>query len=110
MEPVYVIGAGAIGKVLAVCLVNEGKKVVLLRGSVDHGETHRENIRVTLSSQEIIEAEVTIDTLGNYRGIRNDNCIQYVRLTSPEQRKAFTWLEFFGSVVLSSASFGLCAF
>jgi hypothetical protein len=29
-----------------------------------------------------------------HRGIRNDNCIQYVRLTSPEQRKAFIWLEF----------------
>jgi len=69
MEPVYIIGAGAIGKVLAVCLVNDGKKVVLLRGSVDHGETHRENIRVTLSSQEIIEAEVTIETLGNYRSL-----------------------------------------
>ena len=69
MEPVYIIGAGAIGKVLAVCLVNDGKKVVLLRGSVDHGETHRENIRVTLSPQEIIEAEVTIETLGNYRSL-----------------------------------------
>ena len=41
-------------------------KVVLLRGSVDNGETQRENIRVTLPSQEIIEAEVTLDTLGNY--------------------------------------------
>ena len=28
MEPVYIIGAGAIGKVLAVCLSNDGKKVV----------------------------------------------------------------------------------
>jgi len=69
MEPVYIIGAGAIGKVLAVCLVNDGKKVVLLRGSVDHRETYRENICVTLSSQEIIEAEVTIETLGNYRSL-----------------------------------------
>ncbi len=69
MEPVYIIGAGAIGKVLAVCLSNDGKKVVLLRGSVDNGETHRENIRVTLPLQEIIEAEVTIDTLSNYRSL-----------------------------------------
>jgi len=67
MDPVYIIGAGAIGKVLAVCLANEGKKVVLLRGSVDNGETHRENIHVTLPSQETIEAEVTIDTFSNYR-------------------------------------------
>ena len=69
MEPIYIIGAGAIGKVLAVCLSNDGRKVVLLRGSVDNGETHRENIRVTLHSQEIIEAEVMIDTLSNYRSL-----------------------------------------
>jgi 2-dehydropantoate 2-reductase len=69
MEPIYIIGAGAIGKVLAVCLSNDGKKVVLLRGSVDNGESHKENIRVMLASQEIIEAEVTIDTLSNYRSL-----------------------------------------
>jgi len=69
MEPVYIIGAGAIGKVLAVCLINNGKKTFLLRGSVDNGESHRENIRVTLSSQEIIEAEVTIDVLSNYHSL-----------------------------------------
>jgi 2-dehydropantoate 2-reductase len=67
METVYIIGAGAIGKVLAVCLSNDGKKVVLLRGSVDNGKSHQENIRVMLPSQEIIEAEVTIDTLSSYR-------------------------------------------
>ena len=66
MKPVYIVGAGAIGKSLAVCLSNDGRKVVLLRGSVDNGETHRENIRVTLPSKEIIEAEVTIDALSNY--------------------------------------------
>jgi 2-dehydropantoate 2-reductase len=69
MEPVYIIGAGAIGKVLAVCLSNNGKKVVLLRGSVDNGETHKENIRVMLPLQEIIEAEITIDTLSNYSSL-----------------------------------------
>jgi 2-dehydropantoate 2-reductase len=69
MEPVYIIGAGAIGKVLAVCLSNDGKKVVLLRGSVDNGESHKENIRVTLPLKETIEAEITIDTLSNYRSL-----------------------------------------
>ena len=69
MDPVYIIGAGAIGKVLAVCLINDGKEVVLLRGSVDNGESHKENIRVMLPSQEIIEAEVTIDTLSNRRSL-----------------------------------------
>jgi 2-dehydropantoate 2-reductase len=67
MEPVYIIGAGAIGKVLAVCLDNIGRMAVLLRGSVDNGETRRDNIRVTVTSGQIIEAEVTIDTISNYR-------------------------------------------
>ena len=69
METVYIIGAGAIGKALAVCLINDGRKVVLLRGSVDNGETQRENIRVTLPSPEIIKAEVTLDTLVHYRSL-----------------------------------------
>ena len=63
MEPVYIIGVGAVGKVLAACLGNDGKKAVLLRGSVDDGKTHSENIRVILPSEKIIEADVTIDTL-----------------------------------------------
>src|ERR1700743_2205914 len=67
MEPVYIIGAGAIGKALAVCLGNIGKIAVLLRGSVDNGEAYRENIQVTVPSRQIIEAEVTIDTISNYR-------------------------------------------
>lgn len=70
MEPVYIIGAGAIGKVLAVCLSNYGREVVLLRGSVDNGEACRENISVTLPSQIVMEAELTIDMLGNYRSLR----------------------------------------
>jgi len=69
MEPVYIIGAGAVGKVLAVCLANNGKKAVLLRGSVDDGKTHRENIRVILPSEKAIEAAVTIDTLSNYSSL-----------------------------------------
>lgn len=69
MEPVYIIGAGAVGKVLAVCLGDDGKKAVLLRGSVDDGKTYNENIRVILPSEKIIEAEVTIDTLSNYSSL-----------------------------------------
>src|ERR1700722_7669044 len=68
MEPIYIIGAGAIGKVLAVCLSSNGKTAVLLRGSVDNGETRRENIRVRVPSRHIIEAEVTIDWICNYCG------------------------------------------
>jgi 2-dehydropantoate 2-reductase len=70
MEPIYIIGAGAIGKVLAVCLASIGKTAVLLRGSVGNGETHREKIRVTVASRHIIEAEVTIDTICNYRRLQ----------------------------------------
>src|SRR5436305_14738265 len=67
MEIAYIIGAGAIGKVLAVCMSKEGRKVILLRGSVDTGETQKENICVTIPSEDEINADVTIDTLKNYQ-------------------------------------------
>src|SRR5262245_15635623 len=66
-ENIYIIGAGAIGKVLDVLLSKDGKKVVLLRGSIDNDTCHKGNIGVMLHSKEAIEAEVTIDTISNYR-------------------------------------------
>ncbi len=39
---IYIIGAGAIGKALAVCLSRNGKTVRLIRGSVDHGKQYTE--------------------------------------------------------------------
>lgn len=66
-ETVYIIGAGAIGKVLAVFLTLGGKEVVLLRGSVNDGRRSYEKIEVELPDQSTVEAEVQIATLSHFK-------------------------------------------
>lgn len=55
------MGAGAIGKTLAVCLAQVGANVCLVRGSVDDGASHRDQITVHLPSGKILDA--TIETV-----------------------------------------------
>jgi 2-dehydropantoate 2-reductase len=63
---IYIIGAGAVGKALAVFLSRAGKNVTLVRGSVD-GEARRvENIRVVLNDETETGAEIEIGTLSDY--------------------------------------------
>lgn len=63
---IYIVGTGAIGKVLAVFLKLEGKNVVLLRGSVDNKPRHVEKIVVDLIDGKKFEAEIEISTLSNF--------------------------------------------
>jgi 2-dehydropantoate 2-reductase len=63
---VYIIGAGAVGKVLAVMLSLNNRKVVLLRGSVDHVPGHVERIQVVIANNTMLEADIEVDTLSNY--------------------------------------------
>jgi 2-dehydropantoate 2-reductase len=65
-KQVYIIGAGAIGKALAVFLHLNQKKVKLLRGSVDDGKHSFENISVTLDDK-ILKAEIEISSLSNFQ-------------------------------------------
>lgn len=65
MEKVFIIGAGAIGQVLAVALVRSGRRVVLLRGSTDQQVTTEKNIRVA-TPDAVLEAPVTFDSLSSY--------------------------------------------
>lgn len=67
---IYIIGAGAIGKALAVLLKNAGKEVILIRGSVDNGTVHTENIRVEMSSGVVHEAEIEIATLSAFDSLQ----------------------------------------
>jgi len=66
MEQVYIIGAGAVGKVLAVSLALNNRKVTLLRGSVDEQESRMEKIQVTTEQQGQLEATIEVSTLSNY--------------------------------------------
>lgn len=62
---IYIIGAGAIGKVLAVLVKNAGRNVVLLRGSVDDRASHIETIIVELK-EGTIEEKVEVSTISNF--------------------------------------------
>lgn len=66
MEQIYIIGAGAIGKVLAVCLKLSGRNTVLIRGSVADCDSVQQTIKVRLSGGEVIEAEITISALDHF--------------------------------------------
>lgn len=60
---IYIIGAGAIGKALAVCLAQEDRQVVLVRGSVDNQARQHELITVELNDGRTIQAEIEIGSL-----------------------------------------------
>lgn len=63
---IYIIGAGAIGKALAVFLKQAGKEVVLLRGREDDHITRVEKIEVELHQGEMIAADILVSTIGHY--------------------------------------------
>ncbi|AXY73571.1 2-dehydropantoate 2-reductase [Paraflavitalea soli] len=65
MEQIYIIGAGAVGKVLAVTLALNNRKVVLLRGSVDNQGSYIENIQVTTAQHGVMEANIEVSSLSN---------------------------------------------
>ncbi|KAA0988807.1 ketopantoate reductase family protein [Dyadobacter aurulentus] len=65
-DHIYIIGCGAIGKALAVFLRLSGRKVTLIRGSVNDGSRKVEQIRVQMSDGTLHEAEVVVSTLNAF--------------------------------------------
>ena len=63
---IYIIGAGAIGKALAVFLHLNNQQVTLLRGSVDDGAYSLEKISVVLEDK-ILETEIKVSSLSNFQ-------------------------------------------
>ena len=68
--PIYIIGAGTVGKALAVCLQHSGRKVTLVRGSVDEGPAYQETIRLKIKGGPDLEEILKVDTLANLGTIR----------------------------------------
>lgn len=64
---IYIIGAGAIGKALAVFLTDAGQQVSLIRGSVDHEPSKMETISVINQNGEAFRAEVEVATLSHFK-------------------------------------------
>jgi len=69
-QSIYIIGAGAIGMALAVFLKQEGKNVVLIRGSIDDGSSVVKKINIELQDDHSgIEAEIMVSTLSRYSAL-----------------------------------------
>ena len=66
---IYIIGAGAVGKVLAVMLSTQNRKAILVRGSIDNQKAYLENIRVIVNDRKVVEAEIEVTTLSNLQKI-----------------------------------------
>jgi 2-dehydropantoate 2-reductase len=62
-DTIYIVGAGAIGKTLAVILKLKNKNVVLVRASVDGSVTTKEKIQIELPNQLVLEATITVTTI-----------------------------------------------
>jgi 2-dehydropantoate 2-reductase len=69
LNQVFIIGAGAIGKALAVCLKLAGRDVELIRGTVIEGARRTERIRVEFADGIIKEADIAITTLAEYSSL-----------------------------------------
>lgn len=67
---IYIIGTGAIGKALAVFLQKEGRKVTLVRGSMDDGSCSMEEICVESEKNQCALIPIaTLSTLETMEGI-----------------------------------------
>lgn len=63
---IYIIGAGAIGKALAVLLTRASKSVILLRGSVSGESSRKELIEVEMNDGSVWQASVEMGSIENY--------------------------------------------
>jgi len=66
---IFIIGAGAIGKTLAVALKVSDKNVVLVRGSVDDGSRSVEKIEVVTNDGAKLEAEIEVGTFSRFSAL-----------------------------------------
>lgn len=61
-DQIYIIGAGAIGKALAVFLQRSGRNVTVFRGSIQERETRTELFQVQMPDGSVHAADVTVST------------------------------------------------
>jgi len=64
--PIYIIGTGAIGLALAVCLKQAQKEVILIRGSVDDGTYTTQTLTLLTPDGSEHSATVAYSTLRNF--------------------------------------------
>jgi 2-dehydropantoate 2-reductase len=69
LEPIYIVGAGAIGCSLATFLVNAGKRVVLIRRSIEGQIPSTKEIRVSLPDGTEMSAQVEVKMFEDLQAI-----------------------------------------
>lgn len=62
-KPIFIVGSGAIGKALAVFLAEAGRKVTMIRGSVDDDRRTSGRFVVEMEHSTILDAVVKIEPL-----------------------------------------------
>lgn len=68
---IFIVGAGAIGKALAVFLKLQGKNPVLIRGSVTNEPSYLQSIEVELGGNTALTAEILTATASDYASFHN---------------------------------------
>lgn len=63
---IYIIGAGAVGKALAVFLKLEGKNVCIIRGSVDNTPAQMETISIQMDEGITLKADLEVSSLSSH--------------------------------------------
>jgi 2-dehydropantoate 2-reductase len=66
---IFIIGAGAVGKALAVALKLSDKNVVLVRGSVDDGSRSLQKIEVVNDDGSKLEADIEVGTFSGFSAL-----------------------------------------
>ncbi|PRD54859.1 ketopantoate reductase [Sphingobacterium gobiense] len=66
---IFIIGSGAIGKALAIFLSQAGRKVTMIRGSVDDGRTITRRFAVEIENGVMHKADVEVATLNSFSQI-----------------------------------------
>lgn len=68
-KTIYIIGAGAIGRTLAVCLVEAGRRVVLIRGRNDNQSVQKEPIHIIMPHNVLLHETVEIKALQDFSSL-----------------------------------------
>lgn len=63
---IYVIGAGAIGKALAITLKAANRNVTLLRATVTDLQSHKENLSLLLNTGQELSANITVASIHDF--------------------------------------------
>ncbi|MCB0278620.1 MAG: 2-dehydropantoate 2-reductase [Calditrichaeota bacterium] len=67
MSRIYIIGAGAIGRVLAVLLAEAGRDVVLIQNRAEQPFQRKETITLRVNDTQIISADIELTALANHQ-------------------------------------------